>query len=68
MRTVLNFDGRDMADLSEQEAHKETAGDFPAPTVSSRELLGGGRELVILHGSERYRLLVTKSNKLILTK
>ena len=50
------------------EAHQETAGGFPAPAVSSRELLGGGRELVILHGSERYRLLVTKSNKLILTK
>ena len=50
------------------EALKETAGGFPAPAVSSRELLGAGRELVILHGSERYRLLVTKSNKLILTK
>ena len=49
-------------------AHKETAGGFPAPAVSSRDLLGGGRELVILHGSERYRLLVTKSDKLILTK
>ena len=57
-----------MANPSEPEAHKEAAGDLSAPSVSSRELLGGGRELVILHGSERYRLLVTKSNKLILTK
>ena len=56
----------DMA--KDPEAHKEMAGGFPAPAVSSRDLLGGGRELVILHGSERYRLLVTKSDKLILTK
>ena len=65
MRTVLNS-GLDMA--KDPAAHKETTGGFPAPAVSSRELLGAGRELVILHGSERYRLLVTKSNKLILTK
>ena len=49
-------------------AHKESAGGCPAPAVCSRDLLGTGRELVIVHGSERYRLLVTKSNKLILTK
>jgi hemin uptake protein HemP len=44
----------------------------PAPpepqTVSSEELLGGRRQLIIQHGGERYRLLVTRSNKLILTK
>jgi hemin uptake protein HemP len=37
-------------------------------TVSSEELLGGRRQLIIQHGEERYRLLVTRSNKLILTK
>ncbi|HWB50558.1 MAG TPA: hemin uptake protein HemP [Stellaceae bacterium] len=37
-------------------------------TVSSEVLLAGRRELVIQHGSERYRLLLTRSNKLILTK
>ena len=57
-----------MAKASDPDADKDTAGGFPAPAVSSRELLGGSRELVIVHGSERYRLLVTKSNKLILTK
>jgi hemin uptake protein HemP len=40
----------------------------PAPAVSSRDLLGNGRELVIVHGRDRYRLLLTRSNKLILTK
>jgi hemin uptake protein HemP len=44
----------------------------PAPaepqTISSEALLGGRRQLIIQHGGERYRLLVTRSNKLILTK
>ena len=40
----------------------------PAPAVRSRDLLGGHRELIILHGADRYRLLLTRSNKLILTK
>ena len=38
------------------------------PTVRSDELLGGGRELFIVHNSEVYRLLVTRNNKLILQK
>ena len=38
------------------------------PTVSSAQLLAGGRELVIRHGTESYRLLLTGQNKLILTK
>jgi hemin uptake protein HemP len=46
---------------------REEEKDAP-PVVSSDALLRGGRELVIRHGSERYRLLLTKSNKLILTK
>jgi hemin uptake protein HemP len=37
-------------------------------TVSSRDLLGAHRQLIIEHGGDRYRLLLTKSNKLILTK
>jgi hemin uptake protein HemP len=38
------------------------------PTVRSDVLLGGGRELQIVHGHEVYRLLVTRNNKLILQK
>jgi hemin uptake protein HemP len=37
-------------------------------TLTSEQLLGGRRQLIIQHGGERYRLLVTRSNKLILTK
>jgi hemin uptake protein HemP len=38
------------------------------PAVTSEALLRGGRELVIRHGAEVYRLRLTGNNKLILTK
>ncbi len=36
--------------------------------VRSKELLQGERELIILHGSQLYRLMETKNGKLILQK
>jgi hemin uptake protein HemP len=39
-----------------------------APVVDSVSLMGGRRELIIRHGADTYRLRVTASNKLILTK
>jgi hemin uptake protein HemP len=38
------------------------------PVFDVRELLGGGREVIIVHAGERYRLRVTANDKLILTK
>ncbi|MBY0332698.1 MAG: hemin uptake protein HemP [Acetobacteraceae bacterium] len=38
------------------------------PVISSAALLAGGRELVIRHGEDEYRLRITGNNKLILTK
>ncbi|MGE0225862.1 MAG: hemin uptake protein HemP [Acetobacteraceae bacterium] len=38
------------------------------PSISSSDLLCGGRELLIQHGENTYRLKLTGSNKLILTK
>lgn len=38
------------------------------PTVTSADLFGCGREVVIRHGDEVYRLRLTNSNKLILIK
>jgi hemin uptake protein HemP len=38
------------------------------PVFDVRDLLGGGREVVIIHAGERYRLRVTANDKLILTK
>ena len=36
--------------------------------LDSEELFRGSREIVIQHGDRQYRLLVTKSGKLILNK
>jgi hemin uptake protein HemP len=36
--------------------------------LNSRELFGTDREILIVHGSDRYRLRLTSQNKLILTK
>ena len=39
-----------------------------ASTVDSATLMKGRRELTIRHGADTYRLRITASNKLILTK
>lgn len=36
--------------------------------VDSRDLMRGNREIVIRHGTDAYRLSVTRSGKLILRK
>ena len=36
--------------------------------IDSRRLLAGGRELVIDHAGQEYRLRLTRNDKLILTK
>jgi hemin uptake protein HemP len=36
--------------------------------IDSARLLGGGRELLIDHAGEEYRLRLTRNDKLILTK
>ncbi|GEC17337.1 hemin uptake protein HemP [Nitrobacter winogradskyi] len=36
--------------------------------IDSRELFSDGREVIIAHGAENYRLRLTSQNKLILTK
>jgi hemin uptake protein HemP len=40
----------------------------PPREISSDALLAGGREVVIVHRGERYRLLLTRQDKLILNK
>ena len=37
-------------------------------SADSRAVMEGKRELIIRHGAETYRLRITASNKLILTK
>ncbi|MDP1841521.1 MAG: hemin uptake protein HemP [Reyranella sp.] len=56
---------------SRAERTKESEADRPdpsTPVVDSATLMSGRRELIIRHGVESYRLRVTASNKLILTK
>jgi hemin uptake protein HemP len=38
------------------------------PVVSSEQLFGAAREVIIKHGEEEYRLRITRTDKLILTK
>ena len=38
------------------------------PVLNIKQLLGGFREVRLFHGSEEYRLSLTKNDKLILTK
>jgi hemin uptake protein HemP len=40
----------------------------PKWVVYSGELFKGNREVLIVHGSQEYRLMVTKANKLLLVK
>lgn len=48
-------------------AEPEARGSSPL-VVDSVTLMGGRRELIIRHGEDTYRLRITASNKLILTK
>jgi hemin uptake protein HemP len=67
MRTILNIVLM-QAPSRPTDPKPEPTSNAEPHTVSSEELLGGRRQLIIQHGGERYRLLVTRSNKLILTK
>ena len=42
--------------------------DAGRPTVQNTDLFQGGKEIVIRHGTEEYRLRITRAGKLILTK
>ena len=59
--------------MNEPEKARDVAGGRGKETgttrrVSSEQLLAGRRELLIEHGGEEYRLLLTRNGKLILTK
>ncbi len=40
----------------------------PVKRIAVSDLLAGGREAVLLHGGDEYRLRLTSNGKLILTK
>lgn len=57
MRTTRNIDNTDPSGAPCARAR-----------TTSAELMGGARELTIVHAGEEYRLRITRNDKLILTK
>ena len=55
-------------DRTERDGPEVRALAVGTPVVESVALMSGGRELIIRHNADTYRLRVTASNKLILTK
>lgn len=55
------------ADLPYKTASQTRGATDEPRQVSSRDLLSGGKELVIVHDGRRYYLRVTQNGKLILT-
>lgn len=49
-------------------AHAVASARSALKRTDSQRLLGGGRELVIEHAGQEYRLRLTRNDKLILTK
>lgn len=47
---------------------KEETGKTPPPRLNVQNLFGGGREAILLNGTQEYRLRLTSNGKLILTK
>jgi hemin uptake protein HemP len=68
MRTSTMFEPTPTLSTSGADLAATTTPRFATPRVDSLRLLGGGRELVIQHGNEEYRLRLTRNDKLILTK
>jgi hypothetical protein len=54
--------------IANQSQLKWMSGTWITPVADSGALMRGRRELIIRHGGEVYRLRVTASSKLILTK
>ncbi|MCX7627337.1 MAG: hemin uptake protein HemP [Methylophilaceae bacterium] len=58
------------ADIMQPRAGSKPESRMPAMSnrIRSHDILGGHREIVILHGDDEYRLRLTRQGKLILTK
>lgn len=54
--------------ITTADAPRPVRSEARAPRIDSQRLLSGGRELVIEHAGQEYRLRLTRNDKLILTK
>jgi len=52
----------------ERDPLREPTAPDAAPTIDAAQLLRGGNEAFIRHAGQTYRLLLTRANKLLLTK
>jgi len=58
-----------MTNRIEQDSQRKPEEPSPSvPVIDSNVLLQGQRELIVRHADSRYRLRLTASNKLIMTK
>jgi hemin uptake protein HemP len=64
---VITDDARPDLTLPPPDTAAPNGQDTRPERVESARLLGGARELVILHAGREYRLRVTQNGKLILT-
>jgi hemin uptake protein HemP len=54
--------------MPQKPASQPPPADGALPAIDSARLLGGHKQVTILHGGESYSLRLTKNGKLILTK
>jgi hemin uptake protein HemP len=57
-----------MAARGQDEVEERDGAKATLPKLDVQTLLHGGREAILLHGTEQYRLRLTSNGKLILTK
>lgn len=62
----MNDKGKESAHTSLRQ--KSTDSVTPSREIDLRDLVGDQREVTIIHDGHRYRLRITATNKLILTK
>jgi len=53
---------------SSQPQGNDASAATPANTIQAEQLLQGHRQVLIEHGGETYRLVLTRNNKLLLQK
>jgi len=69
-RRMMARRGRSEGRVGDKPSEADHVGrsDWVPPRITSAELLRDGREIVIQHGADEYRLRLTSKLKLILTK
>lgn len=71
LRQIIDLDCCDMNSVPPSDFPGKTATLSPQhdiPVIDVRQLIGSGREVILLHLGEAYRLRITARDRLILTK